>query len=1263
MRVHDSVRAHGRAPLRTPEWLPAPHVTVHLLLAAVIATGCATGPGELPLSPARLVLLRRELRDRPHTQTDLGWLDLLYGDGQLAMGHFQRASAQWPNALALLGRATILAQRGLTREQADAWLDLLAHCQSSREETCGMALPLALDRLWRLDAGRPVRLRGLLSPLTRDVSPIVRQMALRLLTRLARRTGSTRLVRQLTRQRRCPATWEVSGPHHRNAHVDLDLSVPPAPSPRRVTARECTVHLRSAARWGGVYWLRTVPGWSGPVTLMVQSASPWQMLVGGRRVWSHAGATAARRVLLRLSWPRGAELGLKVGSPTGYSEVTVSMTPSRTAGRSVAQLPCVVVSKMPARWYAPLWRYLAAAQAVSCGAWNSARRDLALARSWAPRFTAPRLLAARVLLADDTLPAAVSGEEVIRLLRSMVKEGDGGCGAAMLMLAHQLLRRGEEEPALKILRLGARRWPAEVSWQEGLHRAHREQSHANEEQQALRRAVELAPWRCELMEQLATVMRQRKDVQGMLHWAISHRRCDASSPLLARFLRRAGRLEQAAREYRRILSLRPEAYLQRELVQVLHLLGRDADARRLLQQVIDEYPASVEDRVEMADLLLARGQRAAALDLLRRLHRRTPWEADLRRTLQQVSGVSVMQSHRVDGLGVIASYTSEHAAGELPPGSAPAVVVQDRLVTRFFPNGSSVSLTHNIVEVLTKQGIERWGEVALPPGADLLTLRTIKADGTIREPEDLVGKTSILLPGLERGDFVEMEYVDAVAPPRAFDGIQGPRFFFGSFEVPLWRSEYTVIVPPGLQMQVDRRGDVPLARRSTSAAGETLLRWAVQHRPRVMAEPSSVQPQEYMPSVRVRAGADWSRWHDYYMEQVVQATKPTWRIARLVSRVVRKMAGPRARAEALYDWTLKQIEPAGPTLGSASEAVSSGRGSRHTVLLTLLKQAGFAAEMWLVRPVTAAGGTDASVPEIEGFTRLLVRCVVGGTTFLLQPDGSHVPFGYVAPELRGALAIPLTPHGAQSHFARSAPHSSEAPPLRAQPIARVPRAVPGSADSRRVDLRVQVAADGNAEVSAVERVQGLGAQEWRQQLEQIDRSRLAPLFEQQYLGVNVPGGSLQRLTLEGERGRGPLYLRYRFRVPNLCRRDRAGLRCGLGLFAPRLGPRYLGLARRHTPLQLGFHPPTSVAIELAAPRGYRVVDDVRPLRVASEFGRLEREVRYDPAMVEVRHTFRMDRWRIAPRRYREFARFAKRVDLASDVQVVLELEPRSAVKR
>jgi len=1226
------------------------------LASTVLVVGCATAPG-LPLSSGALVAAREGARRGPPAVAlrDLGWLELLYGSGPDGAGpYFERSLAQGHDALALLGRALVLSARGDRARQSEAWLDLLGACGPSPEGVCAAAAGIALMRLANPDAAMPAQARRRLEALARRGPPWRRELALGILARLASRRGDVEELGRLRTLRGCPAAWSVSGPWHRNAHVDLGRPVPSG-GLRDVPAAGCQLELRSAGRWGGVYRASTdvILERARRLTLIVETGGPWELLLSGKRLWRHDALEQRRaRRVLELRLPPGRHrLGLKVGAPTGFAKLELHLVPSGTrpgppvrfvlprggpvdaaVGVRAASRPCWdPAPRLDPQWYAPLSRFLSASSARRCGELDRVHRDLAEGTRWAPRFAAPHLLLARVVQEDPLLPRTVGTDEAMGLLRSTL-ERDPGHADAMARMATLLLSLGEEDAALGLLRAGSERWPSDPRWPAGLARVYRERSFVTEEERALDRAAELDPRRCGVLEQLAGIKRLRKDVTGQLRAVFAARSCDAGSPLLARSLRDSGALVAAVAEYRRVLSLRPQAaYLRRELVQALHLLGRDREAVGELRAVLVTHPGSVEDLIEEADLLGASRGRAPAVAALELAHHRVPWESELRRTLERLTGRSVMSAHRLDGRQVIERFRRRGRRYD-----APAVVVQDRLVTRFFEDGSSISLTHNIVQVLTKSGMERWGEASIPEGAEILTLRTVKTDGSTREPEEIVGKSSISLPALEPGDFIEIEYLDAAPPPRELAGAAlGPRFYFASFDVPLVRSEYVALAPTGLPLVFDRRGDVPPPRRAVRD-GVVVLRWSVEDRPRTAPEPHLPPPDEFVPSVRVIGGVRWEGWRDYFLELAMDATRPSWLVREVAARVAAGHAGDVARARALYRWTVREIEAGGTTLSSATGALATKRGSRGAVLAALLRAQGIPAQLWLARPKSSAGGTARDVPEAEGFTRLLVRCVLDGEARFLEPEHRFVPFGYVSPALRGALALRLGP-GA--------------------PLATVPR-LEGLRDRRRVRLQVVVATDGSARVRAVERLEGLWGIRMRHELERIDPSRLNELFEQRYLGASFPGASLERLRVVGAQTIDkPLELRFGFRAPNLCRREHGRLRCPVSFFPPNLTREYVKVARRELPLLVGLHPRTEVSVRLEPPASYRSAAVPGTVRRSGPFGeltlrsgRLGRGALRSTLVLDVVHR------RVAPGDYPRFVRFARQVDRAFEAE--LEFAPR-----
>ena len=75
--------------------------------------------------------------------------------------------------------------------------------------------------------------------------------------------------------------------------------------------------------------------------------------------------------------------------------------------------------------------------------------------------------------------------------------------------------------------------------------------------------------------------------------------------------------------------------------------------------------------------------------------------------------------------------------------TAGAALVLDAAAVELQPGGTATERTHQVIHVLDPQGVERHGEVSLPAGADVLTLRTLKKDGRTLEPERAGGGDKI----------------------------------------------------------------------------------------------------------------------------------------------------------------------------------------------------------------------------------------------------------------------------------------------------------------------------------------------------------------------------------------------------------------------------------------------------------------------------------------------------------------------------------------
>jgi len=345
---------------------------------------------------------------------------------------------------------------------------------------------------------------------------------------------------------------------------------------------------------------------------------------------------------------------------------------------------------------------------------------------------------------------------------------------------------------------------------------------------------------------------------------------------------------------------------------------------------------------------------------------RRPDLSDVRRAARAIGLGLPLDDLRIDAKQVIRDY---RASGR--KYAAPAVMILDRTVHGVFADGAELILTHNIVAVETKDGIERWGEVTVPSGGEILMLRTHKKDGTTREPEEIAGKEAISAPDLAVGDCVEWETLESKAASDAFaPGFLGERFYFQSFDSPLDRSEYLLLTPEALRLDIDRLAGAPepatAMRRGAGGEMFRLTTFAAREVAQLFAERSAVPAIEYVPSVRVSSGVSWPGWARFLDEKLYG----TWRSspaireqAAAIAAAVRsgaevpaalaQAASPPATrtrlAAAIVRWVTDNVEAGEDLRDTASATLARGRGNRLALVLALARELDVPAVPELVR--------------------------------------------------------------------------------------------------------------------------------------------------------------------------------------------------------------------------------------------------------------------------------------------------------------------------
>ncbi|MBI4511246.1 MAG: tetratricopeptide repeat protein [Deltaproteobacteria bacterium] len=959
-------------------------------------------------------------------------------------------------------------------------------------------------------------------------------------------------------------------------------------------------------------------------------------------------------------------------SRTGQAARGLAMAPAppatpRPIRSSVKLIGAAPPSRVPSagdRATSLMVDYFLADHALDRGDVDAASVTLRQLVGAAPRWAAARLLDAMVPLRAPLGPRALARDEARRRLRSAF-ELDPEMVPIRLALAEILLDQGEYEQVLELVagQDGAPHLASVRSWLLKSRALH-SKGLLHEADAALEKARALSPGACTVLEAQVRRAREKGNLATRRGLAQSLTRCDGDSDAKSWLAREMGDTETHVAEASRLLGRdvgNPRLHL--EMASAFLAGGARKEAREHVEMAIDLDPLSEKARIALADILAAEGDAQGARRALEEGLRLAPHLLELRSALSVVGGVDEWAAFRVDGKKVIEEFERDERAGHRPPLGAPAVMVLDRTVVLVGREGSRVTLTHNIVKVLEKDGLEEWGEIHVPEGAELLRARTVKADGSSREPESLA-KEGLSAPDLAVGDYVEVEHYVAEPPSAAFpDGLVGDRFFFGTFEAPLDRTELVVVSPHDMPLEWDVRGDAPKPFVTRTEDGRLVTTLADRHRAQLVPEPHGPPIAEHVASVLPMARTSLEAWRDFMAEQVIGARRGDQTVREVAMEIAAGKRGTLEKARALYDFVMTQVEEGGAISEEPALILERRRGKRAILLMALLDAAGIPCELWLARPRTLGDGepplsqvTELAVPLVHLRADQSMDAAFPGGAWI-DSRARYTPLGYVAPDLRGAAAILV-----QDPEDRSA----KASVVRAQGWSLVPTL--GAPDARTMTMEVVISERGSAIVDVVERFSGIAAMAIREHLERTPASELERDLEQRSIGYYFPGSAIQSLAIDGREYKDrPLVLRYRFEAPMFARvRSDGTMEIPTSPMPLEISRRYVAVAERKTPLVLSEVTSSHEArIRIRFPAGHRLKAS-RPLDTITSIApsgaaRFKRVISTEPFGLLVHETSELSAFaRIPPDAYAAFVRFASEVDSAQGQVVLIEKEGPSA---
>jgi tetratricopeptide (TPR) repeat protein len=615
----------------------------------------------------------------------------------------------------------------------------------------------------------------------------------------------------------------------------------------------------------------------------------------------------------------------------------------------------------------------------------------------------------------------------------------------------------------------------------------------------------------------------------------------------------------AIAELRRLEKRRPDRKeLAARIADVLARSGDPSAAADQLQKALTKNQADAGTRLRIADHAFAKGDTMALRRALAEALQAGSKGTEIREAVELIEGASSLEPYRTDGRKVIKEFEVwEKSTGKHMEGTAARIL--DYAATWVHPDGSSEMLEHEILRIQSQEAVGKEAEQQ-PPAGLVLNLRVIKPDGSILEPEPVAGKSTLTMPHLEVGDYLEIEHITAT-PSEGPKGkrYRGPHWFFREADKGYWRSEFIVLTPKDKSVDIEVVGNVP---KPLVADKGTFIerRWRVEESPPAPEEPDSPNPREFLPSVRVGWGIDLNDTLLRYVDAATEETPLDPRMRKVARDIVGKIPATKRdeRARALYRWVGEALQEANETDGR--RAITGRAGSRQAAFMYLVRLLGIPTELALVKSRIAMPPAG-KMSEVDTYDNVVARLDTEvGPRWMVIRD-KFAPFGYVPAELRGQPAIRLV----------------DGTPRDTTPTL-------GAADGVRLEGEALLKEDGSATVEIAQSYVGRMGIGLRAVFDRVPESKRNEFVETRLLAANLPGARLRDLTIENSEDLAlPLVLRLRAEVPQIARR--VGDRMVLKSLFPVNIAQVASLSVRQTPLLLASSSHVEVKFRITTPAG------------------------------------------------------------------------------
>lgn len=756
------------------------------------------------------------------------------------------------------------------------------------------------------------------------------------------------------------------------------------------------------------------------------------------------------------------------------------------------------------------------------------------------------------------------------------------------------------------------------------------QGRTQEAEKAWERAVGIVRGNCEATLRLLGMYRARDHYPELSEVTVDWRAC----PSLWRqvITNRPGYESQRLNYYRRMTKRHPlNAHWRVKYAEELSGDGKYERAKKIIRRGLDKMPESVDLWSKRVDLVLATEGEKRAVETIQRAMDRAGWSEQFIWKMVELRGEFPLAGLLEDGRRIAKNRVQADSKGEQIPAEAYYAI--DFAARQYFPDGSSVILTHYMVRMMTKNAINRHSEISMPRGARAIRVRTIKQNGDVRYPDQIAGKTTLSMPDVGKGDFVEVAYLNFRPPPDLSNTrVDGTKFFFQMEQISSLRSEYVVVNPQG---SFARYNGAPESQ-TFEFQGQKAVRFVQKNSLQPRREPYTVPSDEYLPWIKqTKSGIQISSFEASrrnFVDALESSTRPSLDLENRLETWLDASEGGSAvsRAKNIFYRVTRSFQE--PSLGTdfkrdASHLLWVNKGNPIVLLDALYDIAGIPADVYFVKgALSPKHVTDLG--QFGAYRHTLVRVdPADSEPKWISPRSSTAMFNAVSLSAMNQPAVCVTCRNAQRTEVPSRQHFRDS--------------------TRRAEIDAKLNEAGQLKGTTTVAFHGIRADLIRSHLQKYRSDQKRRKYLGNMLNRILSGAELESYEIEAEKQLDePLEFELQFVHRHFGTVDGEKLSVQRRLFDPPLMDKFASLSSRKTPMAIPgeWNFRYNLNIEFPESRSIETNWESDNARLTRRFGNYTRQTTVDDNRIESEIVFQLNIQRIQPEGYPQFRRWASRVE-------------------